>query len=54
MTKPTKAQGRLGQCNKIFRLRRRELGQWKPQPPQVKASAVTRYTLENEAFREGL
>lgn len=53
MNKPRKVQGRLGQCNKAFRLRRRALGQWHPQPSQVKQSAVTRYALAELEWNSG-
>lgn len=52
--KNNKTQGRLGQCNKIMRLRRRALGQWKAQPQQVRASATTRYSLAETEWREGV
>lgn len=46
--------GRLPQCNKVLRLVRRSLNQWTAQPQAVRNSPLTRYTLENEAFKEGL
>lgn len=47
--------GRLGQLNKRFRLVRRHLGQWQPQPPQVRGQEViTRYALEEALWKEGL
>lgn len=46
--------GRLSQCNKRTRLTRRELGQWTPQPQQVRNSPLTRYALEEALWREGL
>lgn len=52
MNKPRKTQGRLGQCNKAFRLRRRALNQWRPQPQQVRQSAVTRFSLAEAEWRE--
>ncbi len=46
--------GRLPQCSKVLRLQRRRLGQWTPQPVSVRNIPVTRYTLENDAWKEGL
>lgn len=44
--------GRLAQCNKITRLRRRALGQWQAQSQEVRHSAVTRYGLAEIEWRE--
>ena len=46
--------GRLAQLSKATRLRRRALGQWQAQPRAVRHSAVTRYSLEESAWRESL
>lgn len=54
MNKPRKSQGRLSQCNKSLRLRRRALGQWRPQPPQVRTNAVTRYALAEVEWQEAV
>ena len=46
--------GRLPQCNKRFRLVRRHLGQWQPQPKQVRGHENVRYALEEALWKEGV
>lgn len=46
--------GKLAQLNKATRLRRRSLGQWQAQSQEVRHSAVTRYSLEECAWKESL
>jgi len=46
--------GRLGQLNKRTRLVRRSLGQWTAQPQTTRNSPITRYSLEELAWKEGL
>lgn len=50
-TPKNKTQGRHGQMNKVMRLRRRELGQWRPQPQQ--ARGVNRFTIADAEWRSG-
>jgi hypothetical protein len=52
--KPHRPFGRLPQCNKANRLRRRALGQWAPQPVAVRNSPLTRYSLAETEWKEGL
>lgn len=54
MNKPPRPQGRLGQLSKVLRLRRRALGQWRAQEQSVRNSPVTRLSLAEAEWKEGL
>lgn len=52
--KPRRPVGRLSQLSKRNRLTARALGQWKPEPQQVRNSPLTRYALEEALWKEGV
>lgn len=46
-------RGRLPQMNKALRLRKRALGQWVATPQNVPVETLTRYEIEEAAWRGG-
>lgn len=51
-TKTPRPVGRLPQLSKRSRLRRRALGQWAATPQNVPVETLTRYEIEEAAWRE--
>ncbi len=52
--KPRRPVGRLSQLSKRSRLTARSLGQWKAQEQAVRNSPMTRYSLAETEWKEGL
>lgn len=52
--KRPRSQGRLSQLSKRQRLVRRSLGQWTAQPASTRSSPITRLSLAEAEFKEGV